>query len=109
MLNNELKRQAFELLEKTGKKYEASCKKIGPACNALYEERKKSVKVINLYAEIINSIANTPSYACYRNYPTAGDEKTPVAKHIAQRVLTLPLYADLDMDDVDKICSIIMR
>lgn len=33
---------------------------------------------------------------------------TPVALHISKRVLTLPLYSDLRMDDVDKICEIII-
>ncbi|MGN0620903.1 MAG: DegT/DnrJ/EryC1/StrS family aminotransferase [Porcipelethomonas sp.] len=33
---------------------------------------------------------------------------TPVALHISKRVLTLPLYADLSMDDVDRICEIIL-
>lgn len=33
--------------------------------------------------------------------------KTPVALHISLRVLTLPLYADLDLQNVDKICSIV--
>jgi dTDP-4-amino-4,6-dideoxygalactose transaminase len=36
-------------------------------------------------------------------------EKTPVAKHVADRVLTLPLYADLALDDVDRICDIILN
>ena len=35
--------------------------------------------------------------------------KTPVALHISKRVLTLPLYADLSLDDVDKICDIILK
>jgi dTDP-4-amino-4,6-dideoxygalactose transaminase len=34
---------------------------------------------------------------------------TPVALHISKRVLTLPMYADLSMDDVDRICSIIIK
>lgn len=51
----------------------------------------------------------TNSFECYRNYPTAGAEKTPMAQHISLRVLTLPLYADLDLEDVDKICSIILE
>lgn len=34
-------------------------------------------------------------------------QETPVALHISQRVLTLPLYPDLLFEDVDKICSII--
>lgn len=51
----------------------------------------------------------TNSFECYRNYPTAGTEKTPVAQHIALRVLTLPMYADLSLADVDRICSIILK
>lgn len=51
----------------------------------------------------------TNSFECYRNYPTAGTEKTPVAQHMALRVLTLPLYADLCLEDVDKICDIILE
>ena len=50
----------------------------------------------------------TNSFECYRNYPTAGTEKTPVAQHIALRVLTLPLYADLDLEDVNRICDVIL-
>lgn len=50
----------------------------------------------------------TNSFSCYKNYPTAGISKTPVAQHIALRVLTLPLYADLLQKDVDKICDIIL-
>lgn len=51
----------------------------------------------------------TNSFECYRNYPAAGTEKTPVAQHMALRVLTLPLYADLCLEDVDKICDIILE
>jgi len=50
----------------------------------------------------------TNSFECYRNYPTAGVEKTPIAQHMALRVLTLPLYADLTINDTDKICDIIL-
>lgn len=50
----------------------------------------------------------TNSFECYRHYPTAGVEKTPVAQHLALRVLTLPLYADLALEDVDRICDIIL-
>ncbi len=49
------------------------------------------------------------SFECYRNYPTAGTEKTPMAHHIALRVLTLPLYADLSIEDVDRICDVILN
>lgn len=33
---------------------------------------------------------------------------TPVALHISKRVLTLPMYADLRIEDVDRICEITM-
>ncbi len=48
------------------------------------------------------------SFECYKGLETAGEDKTPVAKHIAERVLTLPLFADLTEEIVDKICDIIL-
>ena len=51
----------------------------------------------------------TNSFECYQNYPTAGAEKTPVASYVAERVLTLPLFADLSLEDVDRICDIILK
>lgn len=45
------------------------------------------------------------TFACYRDKYDSAD--TPVAAYIAERVLTLPLYADLSLDDVDRICDII--
>lgn len=33
---------------------------------------------------------------------------TPVALHVSKRVLTLPMYADLSLEDVDQICEIIL-
>ena len=51
----------------------------------------------------------TSSFACCAGLPTAGADKTPVAEYIAQRVLTLPLYAGLAAEDVNKICDIILE
>lgn len=51
----------------------------------------------------------TNSFECYRNYPTANVENTPIAQHIALRVLTLPLYADLEIENVNRICDIILN
>lgn len=47
----------------------------------------------------------TNNFECYKGLFPAGD--TPVANYIADRVLTLPLYADLSLEDVDRICDII--
>lgn len=35
--------------------------------------------------------------------------KTPIAYHISKRVLTLPLYADLALEDVDRICKVVLE
>lgn len=43
---------------------------------------------------------------CYKNF-NKGD--TPVAKHISETILTLPLYPDLSVEDVDMICDIILK
>ena len=51
----------------------------------------------------------TNSFECYKDFATAGVEKTPVADYLAKRVLTLPLYADLSVEDVDRICDIILK
>ena len=47
----------------------------------------------------------TNSFDCYKGQYSVTD--TPVAEYIADRVLTLPLYADLSLEDVDMICNII--
>ena len=50
----------------------------------------------------------TNDVECYADLPSAGKEKTPVAAFLADRVLTLPLYADLALEDVDRICEIVL-
>ncbi|MEG1462736.1 MAG: DegT/DnrJ/EryC1/StrS family aminotransferase, partial [Anaerorhabdus sp.] len=44
-------------------------------------------------------------FECYRN--EYNSEDTPVAKRIANSVLTLPLYEELTVEDVDYICNAI--
>ncbi len=51
----------------------------------------------------------TNSFACYTGKPGFDPARTPVASHMADRVLTLPLYADLSDEDVDRICDIILQ
>lgn len=46
-------------------------------------------------------------YECYRD--EFDSSKTPIAKSISDNVLTLPMYADLAIEDVDEICDIILR
>ncbi len=44
---------------------------------------------------------------CYKHKYNSSD--TPIAKYISERVLTLPLYTELTIEDVDKICEIIKK
>lgn len=44
-------------------------------------------------------------YACYCKKHNSAD--TPIAKDISMRVLTLPMYADLEMQNIERICEII--
>ena len=36
-------------------------------------------------------------------------QETPIARRIANHVLTLPLYAGLTVEEVDQICDIILK
>lgn len=45
-------------------------------------------------------------YACYRSVYSSG--RTPVARDVSSRVLTLPMYADLALGDVDRICDVVL-
>ena len=49
----------------------------------------------------------TSSFDCFHGKFNMMD--TPVAVYISKRVLTLPLYADLSLDDVDVICRKILE
>ncbi|RHW42795.1 DegT/DnrJ/EryC1/StrS family aminotransferase [Neobacillus notoginsengisoli] len=49
----------------------------------------------------------TNSLDCYQDRFEPGE--TPVANYIAERVLTLPLYPDLPIEDVDRICQMIIE
>ena len=49
----------------------------------------------------------TNEFECYQDFETADVSKTPIAKQISDNVLCLPMYADLALEDVDRICEII--
>ena len=49
----------------------------------------------------------TNTYDCFEGQFDV--KSTPTAVHISQRVLTLPMYADLTENQVDKICEIIRK
>ena len=51
----------------------------------------------------------TSAFACYRGRPGFNPAETPVAERVAANVLTLPMYADLPLETVDRICSLILE
>lgn len=70
-------------------------------------------------AEVYDALAGQDIFASKYFYPLTNTfsafhgkydvMETPVALHISERVLTLPMYADLAMEDVDRICEIILK
>lgn len=70
--------------------------------NQVFEELKENNIVARKYFYPL-----TNAIECYQDEYNVDD--TPVAKHIAEHVLTLPLYSDLRLEDVDRICEIIKR
>jgi len=49
----------------------------------------------------------TSDFECYRDLTYGGGYKTPVAKYVSDNILTLPIYSDLDLAIVEKICELI--
>ena len=49
----------------------------------------------------------TNTFDCYKDMFNA--DSTPIALDISLRVLTLPLYADLSVEDIDRICEVILN
>lgn len=50
----------------------------------------------------------TSSFACYDGRAGVEPGNTPIAEEVASHILTLPLYAELSISDVDRICDIIL-
>ena len=63
----------------------------------LYQELKKYNIFTRKYFSPLTS-----SFQCYRDRFI--DSHTPVSQYVAERILTLPLYADLAMEEVDEVC-----
>ncbi|SEL73602.1 dTDP-4-amino-4,6-dideoxygalactose transaminase [Butyrivibrio sp. ob235] len=49
----------------------------------------------------------TSQFDCYRDKGYRGD--TPIAERLSEQVLTLPIYADLELEKVDHICDMIIN
>lgn len=49
----------------------------------------------------------TNAFDCFHDRYDAN--QTPVARYISEHILTLPLYADIALSDVDRICDIVLN
>lgn len=65
------------------------------------ELEKENIYTRKYFYPLIND------YECYKN--EYDSKNTPIAKKISDNVLTIPMYADLSLDDVDEICNIILK
>ena len=70
------------------------------------DEVKAKLETENIYArKYFYPIVNKA--ACYVD--KYGSADVPVAAHAADCVLTLPMFADMTLEDVDRICDTILR
>ena len=46
---------------------------------------------------------------CYKRLLNRNVTDTPTAKNISDNILCLPMYADLSLKDVDRICSVVLK
>jgi dTDP-4-amino-4,6-dideoxygalactose transaminase len=77
-------------------------KKFGISRDILDDRLKKEGIVCRKYFYPL-----TTDFQCYSH--KYDSSKTPVAQKIAQSVLTLPIYSELECETVSKICSIIHK
>jgi len=76
-------------------------KEFGMSRDALYEKLKEwNVHARRYFYPLICD------YPCYRSIPVNGS--LPVARRVADRILTLPIYDSLELSAVEIICEIIM-
>ncbi|MBD2771544.1 DegT/DnrJ/EryC1/StrS family aminotransferase [Iningainema tapete] len=49
------------------------------------------------------------NFSCYKHLPSANITNLPVANIVAQQTLSLPLYGELTISDIEKICDILLE
>ena len=126
-------RHVEEEIEKRRKVSERYCKRLdsvdGIQLNSVYTDVKSNYAYFPVVfeeklfgasrAEVFDKLAKNGICARKYFYPLTNTfecfhkkydvTKTPIALHISKRILTLPLYADLALEDVDRICDIILE
>ncbi|EHQ07523.1 DegT/DnrJ/EryC1/StrS aminotransferase [Leptonema illini DSM 21528] len=77
-------------------------KTFGRSRDYVYDELKKYNVFARKYFYPLCS-----DYACYRQLPSSNPENLPNANSAVKKVLSMPFYGELTVDDVDRICDII--
>lgn len=75
----------------------------GRSRDAIYEEFKQYNVFTRKYFHPLCS-----TYPCYRHLPSSTSANLPAATQIALQVLSLPLYGDLGVEDVEQICALLI-
>lgn len=94
-----------------GMRYNNACfvirideEKFGKSRDCIYSEYKKyNVFTRKYYSPLCSE------YPHYRNLPSSDHRNLPVAIKVVKQVLSLPLYGELSIDDVEKICDILIE
>lgn len=60
MFNNNLKKEALKIHDEALQRYNVSYDNMNKSCERLYSARKKSVDLIKMIQDVVNSIANSP-------------------------------------------------
>lgn len=76
----------------------------GRSRDDVYEELKKHHIYSRRYFYPLIS-----QFPTYRSLPSASRDNLPVAEKITKQILCLPIYGDLELKDVDRICHIIKK
>ena len=76
--------------------------KFGKSRDEVYDEFKKYNVFTRKYFHPLCS-----EFTCYRQLNSAKKENLPIANKVAEQVLSMPMYGELEADDVKKICDIL--
>ncbi len=76
----------------------------GHSRDYVYDELKKYNVFARKYFHPLCS-----EYTCYRQLPSAAPANLPAAVKVGREVLSMPLYGELEIDEVRKICAIVKK
>ena len=126
-------RHVDEEIEKRKKVYERYINNLGDICGLKLPFHQQNVIMNYAYLPIIidetkfgqsrdelcETLADKNIYARKYFYPLTNQYEcvlahcskgnTPIADYLSKRVVTLPMFADLNIDDVDYICKLVKK